>query len=366
MAAKVGDTVRFLNDVGGGIVVKIKDNIAYVADNDGFETPVMLRECIVVTPAAPRLKEESVVAPKASSLPESKSTDPLPAEDPIEETDGGDSLNIVLAFEAHDLKRLSQSGFDAYLVNDSNYYLYFTFMSQADTSETWVVRHAGIVEPNFQLLLAEIEIPDLADLDRIALQIIAFKQNKEFAIKAPVAYESRLDTTKFAKLHCFRKSIYFDNPVISIEIVKDDVAQRGASTIKAELQEVIATPKPSPAPGNRRPISRKAQKNEDPMVVDLHINELIDNTNGLSNADMLNYQIDKFREIMDSNMRFSGRRIIFIHGKGEGVLRQALLKELKFRYASCQVQDASFREYGYGATQVTIRSDTNGNRHQRK
>ncbi|MDE5594764.1 MAG: Smr/MutS family protein, partial [Muribaculaceae bacterium] len=70
----------------------------------------------------------------------------------------------------------------------------------------------------------------------------------------------------------------------------------------------------------------------------------------------LNYQIDKFREVMDENLRYGGRRIIFIHGKGEGILRQALLKELNYRYKGCRVQDASFREYGYGATQVTISS----------
>ena len=45
---------------------------------------------------------------------------------------------------------------------------------------------------------------------------------------------------------------------------------------------------------------------------------------------------------------------MFIHGKGEGVLRQALMKELNHRYKGHQAQDASFREYGYGATQVTI------------
>jgi dsDNA-specific endonuclease/ATPase MutS2 len=46
---------------------------------------------------------------------------------------------------------------------------------------------------------------------------------------------------------------------------------------------------------------------------------------------------------------------VFIHGKGDGVLRQALTKELNYRYKKHDVQDASFQEYGYGATQVTIR-----------
>ena len=46
---KVGDRVRYLNAVGGGIVVRIAKDIAYV-DEDGFETPVLARECVVVEP----------------------------------------------------------------------------------------------------------------------------------------------------------------------------------------------------------------------------------------------------------------------------------------------------------------------------
>lgn len=37
------------------------------------------------------------------------------------------------------------------------------------------------------------------------------------------------------------------------------------------------------------------------------------------------------------------------------VLRQTLIHELNYRYKSCTYQDASFQEYGYGATQVTIK-----------
>ncbi|HCC52053.1 MAG TPA: DUF2027 domain-containing protein, partial [Porphyromonadaceae bacterium] len=49
------------------------------------------------------------------------------------------------------------------------------------------------------------------------------------------------------------------------------------------------------------------------------------------------------------------QKIVFIHGKGEGVLRAALEKELKTTYKhQSRFQDASFREYGYGATMVVI------------
>ena len=75
----------------------------------------------------------------------------------------------------------------------------------------------------------------------------------------------------------------------------------------------------------------------------------------MGNADILNYQLDYFRRILEENKANKGKRIVFIHGKGEGVLRHALLNELRYRYKSYRYQDASFQEYGYGATQVTIR-----------
>ena len=70
---------------------------------------------------------------------------------------------------------------------------------------------------------------------------------------------------------------------------------------------------------------------------------------------MLNYQLDVFRKTMDEYRGKKNQRLVFIHGKGEGVLRNALLKELKSKYGSCFSQDASFREYGFGALLVIIK-----------
>ncbi|MDY3063914.1 MAG: DUF2027 domain-containing protein, partial [Bacteroidaceae bacterium] len=41
-------------------------------------------------------------------------------------------------------------------------------------------------------------------------------------------------------------------------------------------------------------------------------------------------------------------------GKGEGVLRSNIMRELKNKYPRCNWQDASFKEYGFGATLVII------------
>ncbi len=103
------------------------------------------------------------------------------------------------------------------------------------------------------------------------------------------------------------------DPVIAYDIVKDDVAQRGAYEIGdaiAKDSEKAPAEAPKSRPVKKHHTSVKAQKNADPLVVDLHIGELIDDYAGLSNADILNYQIDRFRETMDENMRFGGKKII--------------------------------------------------------
>ncbi len=353
---KVGDTVRFLNTTGGGRVVKIKDNIAYVEDEDGFEVPMLVRECVTVgeTVSSGHGSAQSKPAPSKEVVVERQSSVQEIA-DEIEETPEGEKLNVVLGYEPSEIKHLNTTTYDAYLVNDSNYYLYYCYMTRADGDNGWTLRHAGIVEPNIQVHLAEIERADLASMDRVAVQYIAFKQGREFAAKSPALVEYSVDTTKFFKLHCFHDNPYFDTPVIAFDIVKNDVPQRiktvDSSTLEDALRQKKAVDRQT-----KRPVVKHREKRRDEIIeVDLHIHELIDDTRGLSNSDMLNMQIDEFRRVMNENLKNKGQKIVFIHGKGEGVLRQALMKELNHRYKGHDVQDASFREYGYGATQVTIR-----------
>lgn len=111
--------------------------------------------------------------------------------------------------------------------------------------------------------------------------------------------------------------------------------------------------------GGRHPPARVPKKPAlhpgQPLEVDLHAGQLFDSTEGLEAKDILEAQMRKFGEIMDRHIKQKGFKIVFIHGKGNGVLRQEIIKTLKYKYKSCLYQDASFREYGFGATLVTIK-----------
>ncbi|MFR5659868.1 MAG: Smr/MutS family protein [Butyricimonas faecihominis] len=67
------------------------------------------------------------------------------------------------------------------------------------------------------------------------------------------------------------------------------------------------------------------------------------------------YQMDVFHKTLEQYKLRRGQKIVFIHGKGDGVLRQRILWELQTKYKRFNHQDASFKQYGYGATMVTIK-----------
>ena len=381
--AKVGDTVRYLNSGGGGKIVKIEGKMAFV-DEDGFETPMLLKELVVVMPAGHEAQKSNgnsanlmfdQKAFDAGRQPE-PSTEIVAAEQsqekelPIEETTFGEKLNVVLAFEPKNIKQLSSTSFAAVLVNDSNYFLYFTFLVRSDDDHGWKVKYSGTIEPNMLADLANFSHEELPALERIAFQCIAFKKDKTFSLKAPVSISQKIDLTKFYKMHCFRPGVYFETPVLEFPLIKDDVPTKALQVNTEALAEaMMSKPKDKDIAkqlsakfnvdkGRRKDSKTNNASNPNKLLpiveVDLHIGELVDTTAGMNNADMLNLQLDTVRKTMTQHLRRKGQKIVFIHGKGEGVLRKAVIELLKKDYPKAEQQDASFREYGFGATLVTI------------
>jgi dsDNA-specific endonuclease/ATPase MutS2 len=95
----------------------------------------------------------------------------------------------------------------------------------------------------------------------------------------------------------------------------------------------------------------------DLVEIDLHIHELLEDTRGLANHEMLEVQLGRFRNELETAIAIGTRRIVFIHGIGNGTLKQELRKELSTKYKKYYFQDASFKEYGYGATMVILKGN---------
>ncbi len=349
---KIGDKVRFLSEVGGGIVKGFQGkDIVLVEDADGFDIPMQVRECVVIDTDDYNLKRKPAAAPKQAEEPAKPVKPEMPALQRQPEMRGGDTLNVFLAFVPEDVKAISSTTFEAYLVNDSNYYLYYTYLSAE--GKAWKTRSHGLAEPNTKLFLEDFAKDVLNELERVAIQFVAFKDGKTFSLKPAVSVELRIDTVKFYKLHTFRESDFFEEPALIYDIVTNDAPAKQVYVSAEEIQVALLQKKDLEKPKSQ-PIVKRGGSNGI-VEIDLHINELLDDTRGMSNAEMLNYQLDKFREVMEQYKKKREQKIVFIHGKGDGVLRKALIDELKRKYSTCRYQDASFQEYGFGATLVTIR-----------
>lgn len=346
--------MRFLNAVGGGIVRRFQGkDIVYVEEEDGFETPALIRECVVVESNDMQIKSVS------KTVAQSVEIKPVESENPkkeklyqVAEITGKDRLNVYLAFLPVDIKNLGKCDYETFLINDSNYYLFFNYMNCENNA--WKSRCRNVIEPNTQLFIEEFTKGELNDLEHICLQFLAYKEDKPYTLKNAQNVEIRLDGVKFYKLHSFRENDFFEDDALVYPVVTNDVPAREILVSAADIQEAMNQKVMVDRP-NRPNVQVIKEAAKIIVEIDLHINELLDTTAGMSNADILEVQLAKFRDVMEQYKSKKGQKIVFIHGKGEGVLRNAVLQELKTKYKNCPFQDASFKEYGFGATMVTIK-----------
>lgn len=379
---KIGDKVRFLSEVGGGRVSGFQGkDIVLVEDEDGFEIPTSVRDVVVVEQddyamgkmisakmeaqqkaeehAATELHQDSRSIKSILNDHDEQTdmhVDEYDAADreitfraPVQEREGGNKLSVYLAFVPVDIKEITHTRFETYVVNDSNYYIHYSYL--VAEGNAWTLKSVGEVEPNTKLFIEEFGREVLNDMGRIGVQLTAYKKDKPFLLKPAIDVQFRIDPVKFYKLHVFEENEFFEQPSLLFTIVDNDEVARPLVVDSKRLKEQMYKDEKIIAHEGKK----KRQKNDGTLVIDLHADELLETTAGMNAADILHYQLDVFKKTMDENKKKKGQKIVFIHGKGEGVLRHALVHELNYRYKSCTYQDASFLEYGYGATQVTIK-----------
>lgn len=397
---KIGDKVRFLSEVGGGKISGFQGkSTVLVEDEDGFEIPMPISEVIVIETdnynfakteekKTEKKNSETQTATSVKSALSSVDDDfdeddeTEPCDRPITfkpipmERKGGDELNLSLCFIPKDPQRISSSDFKTYIVNESNYYMHVVY--SYDDGNAWTMIYNGIVAPNNRVFVEEIDHSMLNDLEHICLQSTAWKEDKSFEIKPAITANIKIDCTKFYKLHTFQKSELFSEICWMVPVIRADKAIKPLFVDAEEIQSSIVsnsikndvrvqtsqstnhvmgkTPKAKSRTNGKTNSSSKSTSNTANQIleVDLHIDKLLDTAYGMSNADLLLVQMKEFRRVMDENKMKPGKKIIFIHGKGDGVLRKNILQELKYRYKHCTWQDASFQQYGFGATQVTV------------
>lgn len=131
-------------------------------------------------------------------------------------------------------------------------------------------------------------------------------------------------------------------------LVNEDIALPSYEEVHQSLQQKdIFKKKP------KRFLTPVKKKEIPAMEVDLHIQKLVKSTKGMSNYDMLTLQLDTAKRQLDFAIHKRIPRVIFIHGVGQGVLREEL-EYLFRRYDNLNVSDGDYKKYGLGAMEVYI------------
>ncbi len=379
---KIGDKVRFLNEVGGGVISGFPDkDTVLVCDEDGFEIPTLRKEVVVIDTNDYNIAKVHTSAPAkngkpAASAPTSvkKALQGDNTEEEEEEKDladaeitfrpmaqerrGANELNLMLAFVPTDIKHIAQSAFEAYLVNDCNYFVHYAVL--ATDGKVCHLRYDGELAPNTKILLDELHLDNVESWENLALLATSYKREKDFVLKPAMNVNVRIDFTKFYRLHAFTLCDFFTTPALLVDVIRNDHPVRSLHIDADELQDALqnaglkttSTKDERPSGAERR--AKEKDERNGIIEVDLHADQLLDDLSGLTPRDILDYQIETVHKTIKAHLKERGRRIVFIHGKGDGVLRKIVTSEIRRGYKQCDIQDASFQEYGYGATMVTI------------
>ena len=413
---KVGDTIRYLNASGGGVVKRIERGVAWVEGPDGFELPTPIHECVVVDsrdtfvpaykPPVVKRQEPTAQQPKSSA----PVTTP-PTTEPAEETEqdlsfvaplskgpwfdrsGGEQLQVHVAYLPVSYEHFGQSPYETYLINESNYHLLFTY-STTTSAGGYKLRSAGVLEPDMRVLVEEFDASEINDHAVSHFQFVAYKPERTYRSMPPVERQVRMDVVKLVKRHAFRENPFFDEDALVIPVLEayDGTQQalaeepapaptpatnrRGAlpqRAVERAEQAIVAQKAPQKAPQKptKKSVAKpqpEAKRPETPVApqaapaapeqtiekVGLEAERILPNATGMTPHEVLLFQLKNFRRELDKRLDRRGSKVIFIHGAGQGVLHQLIINRIEQDYPMVQYRDVTFDGFPMGAIEVTI------------
>ena len=158
-----------------------------------------------------------------------------------------------------------------------------------------------------------------------------------------------MDTNDEGKITAIGKDWY----EVEIDNLPIRLARNQFVIVDADEDRMMRAAIPSKPVKASKPRTMAADNGD--LVVDLHM-ERIPGNERVPEWASLEYQVDYFKRILRDNLKHRGRRIVFIHGDGDGILCRAIRKELEETFAlSCSFNPGPAELYGTGATVVTIR-----------
>ncbi len=309
MKYKLGEFVRFVEERREGYITRIIDeNTIAVTDEDGFEIPVLASQVTRV-----HGQDSNIETPSEKKQ-----------EQDIEFVSTGIFLAVASDKKAGSVVHLN-------LVNTSS----FELLTTLTTEKTSKIKgeFSGIIKPKSSSQLFSASLNELDQWPTFHFQILRFA-NETSEIKKPIEYTEKFRAKDFSGAK--KSSEYLDQPAWLIQLDSE------APIIDPQkLKESF-----------HRPAAEKLQVEQPGKQIDLHIEKLRDDYQFLNTNEILNIQLAHFTKSLDAAIVHKLPSIIFIHGSGNGTLRNEIYKMISKHAQVKTFMDAHKEKFGYGATEV--------------
>jgi DNA-nicking Smr family endonuclease len=321
----IGDKVRLLQHKEEGVIVRFKGNdVVEVEIEDGFRLPVLRRELVVVSP----IEDQAF---KAKSSPQT-ATPQATAPQGIRAEKG-----IFMAFVPLNDRELS-----LHLINNTDWELPY---SLSVTFE----RHCrglsgGALKPKTMVKVTDLAVKDFDEWGAFTLSCLYYTVGYAPA-KEPLVRKIRFRADSFFKTK--RSAPMLNKDAYLFQMDAEDEPQKPLSA--ADLKEKMFE-KTTPITLVKDPLY-----NTEATTVDLHIEKLSRDYLSMNNSQIIDLQIQTFEQAFDKAIANGASEITFIHGVGNGVLKNEIHRRLSGHPHVQYYEDAQKEKFGYGATKVRIK-----------
>ena len=334
MQFNTGDKVRFLNETGSGVVKSVLSNGKILVEiEDGFEIPYYASELVLAdaNQSAERMQGEK----KPLNIFNNKKWQPGDdfKEFTPEETFLSDSLYLV--FEPKDIDKPIEGNLHFGLINTSAFNAIIIFNEQLPDNSCKFYKKME-VGPHSLTVIEELKRNQLEDFPGFRIDVLFFN-HKSSAIPKPLSTLIKFKNLKFYKENNYKIYKGYNTKLFATKIV--DLNNSNFSIEDDKPSETLLP--------NKKPTDTNL------LEVDLHIEKINADYQSLEPSVILAHQLSFFKSKLDYAITHRYKKVVFIHGVGNGVLKSEILKILK-EYIDLKARDASFLKYGKGATEVLI------------
>ncbi len=345
----IGDKVRLLRDKEEGIIYAfLPGNIVEIEIEEGFRIPVLRSEVVTVSP----MESQRMKPAESASGSYAKKQEEFPTfnrKAPFAEK------GIYLAFLPVNDRELT-----LHIINNSDWVLPFVVYQDLGGKQSGLA--SGVLSPRTNQRLTDLLTQNIERWPVFEVQALYFREGSS-AVKPPFQKKLRCRMQSFYKKKQQVPVLAKEGYVYQLdeENIAGAVASDAATSSSATLDEpMTASPVGVSASELRErmltPESTASHKVETPQsVVDLHVEKLSPTSGALSNADKLKLQLDTFERQLENAIAAGLDEITFIHGAGNGVLRQEIQRRLSKHQNVQFFEDAQKEKFGYGATFVKIK-----------